>query len=200
MKAVIEGTFKVSCLLKDLWRCLGKRELHDCQLVLVTFIDGKQRLFTRPQLRENVLRVDEDSVKTLSAWQLVLLPIGEGPEKDIGGLLELVRYRDTLLEKLASRIHQPDVSKKVRAELADIDARLESLPATVFKDFREVLSMKTKLERMKIALKKYQSDSNWQCLMDDNSVMLQQSWAGDGPQCEHIEDPWYFANEALKED
>jgi hypothetical protein len=196
MKAVIEGTYKVSCLLFDLWRCIGPRDVQDCQLVLVTFADGRQRLFDRDHLEQERLHEDRDGHHQLAAWQLVMLPVAEGPEQESEGLLDLVRQRDVLLEKLATRMRQPEVSKKTRAELADIDARLASLPATVFKDFREILATKTKLERMKAALEKYQCRSNWTPGFGENSMWR---WAGHGSQCENIEDPWKYADQALKE-
>lgn len=196
MKAVIESTYKVSCQLKDLWRCIGNRELHDCQVVLVTFANGAQKILTNDQVTESGLLFDAHATDRLAAWQLVVLPIAEGPETESEGLLDLVRQRDVLLEKLASRVRQPVMVRKTRAEIADIEARLASLPSTVFKDFRERLATNTRLERMQSALEKYQCRSNWTPGFGGTSMWR---WAGDGKDCENIGEPWKFADEGLKE-
>jgi len=196
MKAVIEGSFKVSCKLVDLWRCLGNRQISDCHLVLVTFADGSQRMLTGPQLTSDALIFDENSNKKLSAWQLLMLPTGDGRETE-RGMLGLVHERDILVEKLESTpARHKDRAKVTRAAIADIEARLESLPATVFRDFREVAATRARVAKLEAKLENYQARSNWSPIDDSNTKWM---WAGADIDCKTIDEPWRFAEEGLAE-
>lgn len=201
MRVTIQGTYRISCVLSDLWRCLVGRTLLDCQVVLVTFADGSQRVLTKEQTTESALLFDRQFNDKLVSWQLLMLPIGTGPEADTGGLMDLVRERDHIREKLAgmpSRQHTK--VEALRRELATIEARLDSLPATVFEDFRVVASTQARVESLESAVKKYADRANWTPPVDEmvGEKIGRWEWAGDGSQCERIDEPWGFADDALE--
>lgn len=200
MRVAIQQTCRAHCNLCDLWRCLVGKDITPNQAVLVTLEMGDRILLSSSQLNEKDLLLHSRSHQRLAQWQLLMLPVGDGPEVEHGGLMETVRRRDNILTQLADLpARQSGRGNKLRAELSSIEARLDSLPADVFKQFQRVDAVMSKMERVEYALDQYRERTNWSPVGDDEPPLLW-LWAGVGTQCERIGEPWGLAEDALEGD
>lgn len=195
MRIAIQQTNRVHCLLRDMWRCLVGKEITSSHAVLVTFEEGDRILLSPDQLDAQTLHLHPRSAQRLAQWQLLMLPFGDGPETESGGLMELVRHRDKLMNQIADLpARQSARANKLRGELSAIEARLNSLPVDVFEQFQRVDAVLSKMDRVKYALEQYSDKNNWNPASDGTPVWM---WAGIGTSMERIDEPWGLADDAL---
>lgn len=197
MQVAIQSTHRVHCPLRDLWRCLVGKRITDAHGVLVTFEGGDRKLLVRAQLDEEYDH-GEDSGRRLAEWQLLMLPIGDGPERQHNTLLNMIRYRDQILTELGTLpARQAQRAQELRSKLAEIEARLATLPEDVFDQFLRVSSVLSMHERVKLALTQYCERTNWSPIDETQKTWM---WAGMGTNCKSISEPWRLASDALRED